>query len=113
MSEQAQFLQEQINNLQISLAAQEVLTKEAISKMGKNQDLLEALHSRLDKMNDRFDSMESEIRDIDIKVLTKEERKEELEEIVQAKVGSWILKVVGGALTAGAVALFAWFQKLV
>ena len=105
MSDNIQFLQEQINKLQISLASQEVLTNQAIDKMGKNQELLAALHRRLDHID-------TELKVLDKKTVTREERKAELEEIVNTKVGSWALKWMGGVFTAISIAVTAWFTDI-
>ncbi len=114
-----QFLQEQINSLQVTLAAQELLTRQAMDAMGDNQRIIKALHQRFDKQDKmfaeqsrRFDDIERELKDLDEKVLSREERKAELEEIVNAKVGSWVLKFIGTVVVGAAAGVTAWFQGL-
>lgn len=102
--------QQQINQLNASVGALQILVENSLEKFGDNQRMIKALHQRFDNLDERMDKMESELKDIDFKVLTKEERKSELEEIIQAKVGSWVLKALGGLIALKVTALIAWFN---
>ena len=102
--------QQQINQLNTSVGALQILVENSLEKFGDNQRMIKALHQRFDSLDDRMDNLESDLKDIDSKVLTREERKSELDEIMQAKVGSWVLKALSGLIALKLAALIAWFN---
>lgn len=59
MSTDAQFLQTQLNELQITLSAQNILTQQAIESAGENKRALKTAHERLDTICDSVTLMES------------------------------------------------------
>ena len=117
MSEELQIQQQQqITDLSVDTASLRILVEQSLEKYGDGQRMVKALHQRFDKIEDtldkRIDKLESELKDIDSKVLTREERKQELEDIVNAKVGSWVIKALGTLMAAMVAGVVAWFNGL-
>ena len=59
MSSDVQFLQTQLNDLQIAIAAQNVLTQNAIDSAGENKRALKTAHQRLDTICDSVTVIQS------------------------------------------------------
>ena len=113
----------QITDLSASVGSLKQLTESAMDKMGDNQRMIKALHQRLDRDKERhaedLEDLKStlkevivELRVIDAKILTKEEREQELEDILGLKVGRLGIKFIGGLIVAKAPALVAWYNGL-
>ena len=113
----------QITDLSASVGSLKQLTESAMDKMGDNQRMIKALQQRLDRDKERhaedLEDLKStlkevivELRVIDAKILTKEEREQELEDILGLKVGRLGIKFIGGLIVAKATALVAWYNGL-
>ena len=59
MSTDVQFLQTQLNELQITISAQNILTQQAIESAGANKRALKTAHERLDTICETVVVMES------------------------------------------------------
>lgn len=100
MAEESIFTQQQINTLQINLAAQEIITKEAIISVGKNAKALE-------RLTVSHETLSREVSAIKQAQLTKQDISELLEISVNSaivsgfkKLGWFVLLSVIGSIVA-------------
>jgi len=123
MPQENQYLQTQLTDLAVDVASQKSLTHQAIDNMGENKAMLKAVHSRMDEF---LKEVKIEIQEIRKEVsevreeasairehcIDREELKEELETLVNAKVGSWVINSLWALIASGSALFIAWWNDL-
>ena len=97
------FIQTQLNELQISVAAQDTLIKHCMESLGETKSSLKSLHKRQDEIN-------GTVLKIQNTLVTAEDVKTVMETTVNDVIVSALKKVLYGIVTLGLGSLYVWFS---